>query len=403
MRYSSVAFGLLVLPMLGCDGGGSGDGSMMPPPPPPPPVSGIEVTRVYAALAFANPVLAVQAPGDDTRWFVVEQAGRVLAFDNLPTAASTSVFIDISGRVQDGGERGLLGMAFDRQFATNGRVFLHYTRDSGQLQSVLAAYTSPDGGVTLDPASESILLTVDQPFDNHNGGHLAFGPDGMLYMALGDGGSGGDPQDNAQDTHNLLGKILRIDVSSGTDYTVPTDNRWAGNAPCTTGTGAAECPEIHAYGLRNPWRFSFDVSTGDLWVGDVGQNDWEEVDRVFAGGNYGWRFREGAHCFNPPSGCPTQSGGDALIDPDAEYDHGLGGSVTGGYVYRGAGVASLLGRYVFGDFISGRIFAHTPGSGDSAPEQLLDTSLSISSFAEGENGELYIVDYDGGLYRIDAA
>ena len=357
---------------------------------------------MYPALTFTNPVLAVQAPGDDARWFVVEQAGRVLAFDNLDTVTATSEFIDITARVQDGGERGLLGMAFDPQFASNGRVFLHYTRDNGQLQSVLAAYTSPDGGATLDPASESILLTVDQPFDNHNGGHLAFGPDGMLYMALGDGGSGGDPQDNAQNTRNLLGKLLRIDVSGGTDYAIPTDNRWAGNARCTNGVGAAECPEIHAYGLRNPWRFSFDGSTGELWVGDVGQDDWEEVDRIVAGGNYGWRFREGAHCFNPPSGCPTENNGDALVDPDAEYDHGLGSSVTGGYVYRGTNIGSLLGRYVFGDFGSGRIFSHTPGSGDLAPEELLDTTLSISSFALGEDGEIYVVDYQGGLYRIDA-
>ena len=198
-------------------------------------------------------MLAAQAPGDDARWFVVEQAGRVLVFDNLDTVAATSVFIDITARVQDGGERGLLGMAFDPQFATNGRVFLHYTRDNNdQLQSVLAAYTSPDGGATLDPASEAILLTVDQPFDNHNGGHLAFGPDGMLYMALGDGGSAGDPQNNAQNTHNLLGKILRIDVSSGTDYTIPTDNRWAGNARCSTGAGSAECPEIHCLRSAQP-------------------------------------------------------------------------------------------------------------------------------------------------------
>lgn len=408
MRYASAVLGLVALAILGgCDGSG-GDGSAMPPPPP---GSTIQLTRVYPALAFTDPVLALQAPGDDARWFVVEQAGRVLVFDNLDTVTATSEFIDITARVQAGGERGLLGMAFDPLFAANGRVFLHYTRDNdGRLQSVLAAYTSADGGATLDSASELILLTVDQPFDNHNGGHLAFGPDGMLYMALGDGGSGGDPENNAQNTHNLLGKILRLDVSSGTDYTIPVDNRWAGNARCTTGIGDAECPEIHAYGLRNPWRLSFDDSTGDLWVGDVGQGDWEEVDRIVAGGNYGWRIREGAHCFNPPSGCPTQHGGDVLIDPDAEYEHGVGASVTGGYVYRGADVGSLFGRYVFADFISGRVFAHTPGSGDRAPEELLDTSLSISSFAQGENGELYVVDYgadaiaaDGGLYRIDGA
>jgi glucose/arabinose dehydrogenase len=281
-------------------------------------------------------------------------------------------------------------------------VFLHYTRDDGQLQSVLAAYTSDDGGATLDSGSETILLTVDQPFNNHNGGHLAFGPDGMLYIALGDGGSSGDPDNNAQNTRSLLGKILRIDVSGGAAYTIPTDNRWAGNARCTTGAGPTECPEIHAYGLRNPWRFSFDGSTGDLWAADVGQNAWEEIDRIVAGGNFGWRIREGAHCFNPPTGCPTQNNGDALIDPVAEYDHGLGGSVTGGYVYRGTSLAALTGRYVFGDFVSGRIFAHTPGSGDLAPEELLDTPLSISSFALGEDGEIYVVDYGGGLYRIDA-
>ena len=398
------AIGLLALAIVcGCDGGGDGDGATMPPPPPPPPQpTGIQVTRVYPALTFTNPVLAVQPPGDDGRWFVVEQAGRVLAFDNLATVTAAGEVIDITARVQDGGERGLLGMAFDPQFASNGRVFLHYTRDNAQLQSVLAVYTSADGGTTLDPASESILLTVDQPFDNHNGGHLAFGPDGMLYMALGDGGSAGDPQDNAQNTRTLLGKLLRIDVSGGTDYAIPTDNRWAGNARCTNGVGAAECPEIHAYGLRNPWRFSFDGSTGELWVGDVGQDDWEEVDRIVAGGNYGWRFREGAHCFNPPSGCPTENNGDVLVDPDAEYDHGLGSSVTGGYVYRGTNIGSLLGRYVFGDFGSGRIFSQTPGSGDLEPEELLDTTLSISSFALGEDGEIYVVDYQGGLYRIDA-
>jgi glucose/arabinose dehydrogenase len=398
--------GLVVL--AACDGGGDGDGAAAPTPPSPtpspsPPAPTIELTRVYPLLDFVSPVLAVQAPADDSRWFVVEQAGRVLAFENLDTVATTSVFIDITALVEAGGELGLLGMAFDPQFAANGRVLLHYTRDDdGQLQSVLALYTSTDGGMTLDPATEDILLLVNQPAANHNGGHLAFGPDGMLYMALGDGGGSGDPNENAQNRQNLLGKILRIDVSSGTDYAIPPDNRWSGNARCVTGVGSAECPEIHAYGFRNPWRFSFDASTGELWVGDVGQGDFEEVDRVDAGGNYGWDFREGAHCFEPPSGCPNQNGGDALIDPDAEYGRDVGASVTGGYVYRGTALSALVGRYVFGDFVSGRILAHTPGSGDLTPEELLDSPLSISSFAEGEDGELYVVDYAGALYRIDA-
>ncbi len=404
MKQSLPVFALLGLVTLAaCSGGGDGGGDTEPPPPPPPPPApSIQLTRVFPALSFTSPVLAVQAPADPSRWFIVEQAGLIRVFDNVADAATSSVFIDIASRVQAGGERGLLGMAFDPQFEQNGRVFLHYTRDdAGQLQSVLAAYTSPDGGDTLDPATERILLRVDQPFDNHNGGHLAFGPDGMLYMALGDGGSGGDPQNNAQNTHNLLGKILRLDVSSGTDYSIPAGNRWADNPQCATGTGAAECPEIHAYGLRNPWRFSFDSGTDELWVGDVGQGDWEEVDRIVAGGNYGWRFREGAHCFNPPSNCPTQGGGDTLIDPDAEYGRDLGASVTGGYVYRGTTVAGLTGRYVFGDFVSGRIFAHTPGSGVRAPDVLLDSTLRISSFAEGVDGEIYVVDYSGGLYRIE--
>jgi len=414
--------------LAGCGGGGGGgEGEPSPQPPPgagldarpdnttclapdltPPPGTDVRVTRVFPALSFTSAVLAVQAPGDASRWFIVEQAGRVLVFDNVATVAATSVFIDITAQVQAGGERGLLGMAFDPDFDTNGRVFLHYTRQLGdQLQSVLAAYTSPDGGLTLDPASELELLTVNQPFANHNGGHLAFGPDGMLYMALGDGGSGGDPDNNAQNTRNLLGKILRLDVSSGTAYAIPAGNRWAGNPHCPTeGNGAAECPEIHAYGLRNPWRFSFDSGTGDLWVGDVGQDAWEEVDRIVSGGNYGWRFREGAHCFSPSTNCPTQGNGHPLIDPDAEYDHGLGASVTGGYVYRGGAIPGLAGRYVFADFVSGRLFAHTPGSADRTPDVLLASSLSISSFAEGADGELYVVDHDiagGGLYRIEAA
>jgi uncharacterized repeat protein (TIGR03806 family) len=379
-----------------------GNATCLAPDRPVPPVVSAQLVRAFPALSLSNPVLALQAPGDDLRWFIVEQAGSVRVFDNLATVAVSSPFLDISSRVSSGGETGLLGMAFDPAFASNGRVFLHYTRVSGQLQSVLAAFTSPDRGATLDPASEQILLTVDQPFSNHNGGHLAFAPDGMLYMSLGDGGSSGDPLNNAQNTRNLLGKILRLDVSTGTDYTIPAGNRFAGNTRCTTGAGTADCPEIFAFGLRNPWRFSFDSATGALWAGDVGQGNWEEIDRILNGGNYGWRIREGQHCFNPASGCPTLAGGDSLIEPQVEYGRNLGASVTGGYVYRGSGITALRGRYVFGDFVSGRVFAYTPDTG-VPPDQLLDSSLSISSFAEDHDGELYVVDYGGGLYRIDAS
>ena len=220
-------------------------------------------------------------------------------------------------------------------------MFLHYTRDdAGQLQSVLAAYTSPDGGATLDPASEQVLLTVNQPFDNHNGGHLAFGPDGMLYMALGDGGSGGDPENNAQNTHTLLGKILRLDVSERHRLRDPGRQPFRRQCPLHDRHRRAAVPGDLRLRSAQPVALQLRLArTGELWVGDVGQGDWEEVDRIVAGGNYGWRFREGAHCFNPPSGCPTQHGGDPLIDPDRRVRPRPRRSVTGGYVYRGTTVA----------------------------------------------------------------
>jgi uncharacterized repeat protein (TIGR03806 family) len=407
--------------LAGCGSGGGGSSSGEPPPPPvtvglderpanpdcvaparPGAASGpVNLVRVVPSLTFARPVLALEAPAADDRWFVVEQAGRVLSFTNEPDAAATTTFIDITSRVVSGGERGLLGMAFDPGFGTNGRVFLNYTRSTPRLQTVIASYESRDGGLTLDPSSEQVLLTIDQPFDNHNGGNLQFGADGLLYVGMGDGGSAGDPQNNSQDTRTLLGKMLRIDVSTGTGYSIPPGNPFATNARCAAGTGADPCPEIFALGFRNPWRFSFDRATGELWVGDVGQASWEEIDRVVAGGNYGWRFREGTHCYNPSTSCPTTSDGRPLVDPVVEYDHGLGESVTGGYVYRGTANPALVGRYVYGDFGSGRMFVHDPGSSSLAAKVLAETSLSISSFAQATDGELYVVDYSGGLYRVD--
>lgn len=412
------AFGLLAL--AGCDASDSGPGiappefpvsgldvrpdnaSCVAPDRPVPAVVTAELIRVFPALSFDRPVLAAQIPGDSSRWFVVEQAGRVQVFENQAAVAAGSVFLDISARVSTGGETGLLGLAFDPDFAANGRVFVHYTRMTGSLQSVLAVFSSQDGGATLDPSSEQILLTVDQPFTNHNGGHLAFGRDGMLYMSLGDGGSAGDPLNNAQNTHNLLGKILRLDVGSGTEYTIPAGNRFEGNPRCTNGTGASSCPEIFSFGFRNPWRFSFDSATGNLWAGDVGQGESEEINRVLNGGNYGWRIREGQSCYDSASGCPTVNGGDSLIEPQVAYGRDVGASVTGGYVYRGSAAPGLTGRYVFGDFVSGRILIYTPETW-APPQELLDSALSISSFAEDQDGEIYVVDYDGGLYRIEAS
>ncbi len=358
-----------------------------------------EVTGIDQVVAFPNlpaisqPVALRQAPGDASRWYLVEKGGRVLRFANAPDVSSYDVFVDIDARVNSSAnEAGLLGIAFHPDFASNGEVYLSYTATG--LTSRISRFTSPDGGLTLDPASEEILLTLNQPYSNHNGGNILFGPDGYLYIGFGDGGSAGDPGDRAQNTQNLHGSMLRIDVDSGSPYGIPGDNPFAPNALCSDGDGTAPCPEIYAWGLRNPWRWSFDSATGDLWLGDVGQNAWEEVDIVELGGNYGWRCREGAHDYNTSGVCPA-----GLIDPVIEYSHGVGNSITGGYVYRGAAVAELSGRYVFAD-LNGKIFAAVDdGAGGYDYETLLSTGQSIVSFAEDENGELLYLDYGANVIR----
>jgi uncharacterized repeat protein (TIGR03806 family) len=415
------------LTLLSC-GGGSGDDD-----PPPPPGSGLDqrpnnttcvapdratgsstlsVQRVFPGLpAFAEPVQMLQAPGDNSRWFVVEKPGVIRVFANNPAVAATQVFLDIRDRVVRLGqcECGLLGLAFHPDFPATNRVYVNY--NDPQFRSITSEFTSPDGGLTLDPNSERILLTVNKPADNHNGGQLHFGPDGFLYLGLGDGGGGGDPQENAQNPQRLLGKMLRINVNSappGQPYGIPGDNPFAGNPRCNVnGSGSQNCPEIYALGLRNPWRWSFDRQTGQQWVADVGQGSWEEINILARGGNYGWDNREGAHCFEPPSGCITAG----MIDPVAEYDHSIGQSITGGYVYRGTQTTEVFGRYVFADFISGMIASLAPGAGGTytitrhvqpgtappgAPGQ-----LNISAFGESNAGELYAVDFfRGQLFRL---
>ena len=241
--------------------------------------------------------------------------------------------------------------------------------------------------------SEEILLTVIQPQNNHNGGDIHFGPDGFLYIGFGDGGGANDPNGHGLNTTNLLGTMVRIDVDSVVGYEIPPGNPFAGNTLSVQGFCGGNCPEIYAWGFRNPWRFSFDPQIGALWVGDVGQGAWEEVDRVALGQNYGWNTREGAHCFNPSSGCSTAG----LTDPITEYDHGVGNSITGGYVYRGTAIPALVGQYLFGDFGSGRLWAVPANSPiGTAPTQIADTTHAISSFGQGVNGELYVVDFFGG-------
>ena len=360
-------------------------------PPRPRPTAAIALERAFPALSFQQPVGLLQPPGESGFWYVVEQPGTIRRFPAEDGAGEASLVIDLRARVEDGPtEAGLLGMAFHPRFAENGAVFLSFTdRGPNGLRSVIARYESRDGGATIDPASEAILLTVDQPADNHNGGPIAFGPDGMLYIGFGDGGSGGDPWGNAQNLAVRLGKILRVDVDGAAPFAVPADNPWA------DGRGGAE-PTIWAYGLRNPWRFSFDRATGELWAGDVGQSAWEEVDRIVRGGNYGWNVREGAHCYRAES-CEHAE----MLDPVAEYGRTEGRSITGGFVYRGALQPALQGAYLYGDFVSGRIWGLFPSDGGWEPRVLLDSGLALSSFAEANDGELYVLDWGGGgIHRI---
>ena len=355
----------------------------------------------FTSLSFSSPIALLQAPADNVHWYVVQQNGLVQRFAGANPSSATTV-IDLRGRVRADGEMGLLGMAFHPQFPSDNRVFLSYTTGTS-LVSRISSFTSSDSGATLNAASEQVLLTIDQPQENHNGGHIAFGPDGYLYIGIGDGGGGGDQHGdigNGQRLTTMLGKLLRIDVSGASGYTIPTTNPFSQNAVCpAAGRASGACPEIYAYGLRNPWRWSFDRESGELWLADVGQSRYEEVNRVTLGGNYGWRCREGAHDFasGTTSGCSTST----LIDPVAEYDHELGRSVTGGYVYRGNQSTGLVGSYLFGDFGSGRIFAWTPAQTNARePTELLQSNVSISSFGQGNDGELYVVNYGGTLHRI---
>lgn len=345
----------------------------------------------FSNLRFSKPVALMQAPGDSTRWYVVEQAGRVVVFDDDPAASKARVFVDIRKRVSSrSSEAGLLGMAFHPAYQANGQVILSYTAGGRNLMSVISRFFADDARRTLDPKSERVILTVDQPFRNHNGGQVTFGPDGFLYIGFGDGGAGGDPRGNGQNTRTLLGAMLRIDVDGGDPYAIPPDN------PFAAGGGR---PEIYAWGLRNPWRWSFDAATGDLWAGDVGQNQIEEIDIIVKGGNYGWNMREGSQPFRGGARPSTE-----LIAPVAEYSHDFGCSVTGGYVYHGSEIPALAGTYVFGDYCSGRFWGLAPdGSGGRTMAPLFEERINLSSFGEAHDGRLFVVDLNGALFQIVAA
>jgi glucose/arabinose dehydrogenase len=358
-----------------------------------PPLQAVRLEAIASGLA--SPIGITNAGDGSGRLFVNEQGGRIRIV-NADGTLGEGDFVDLSDRLLAGGERGLLGVAFHPEFATNGRLFVHYSR-AGDGATVISELTASPDHDTADAASERILLTHNQPFANHNGGQIAFGPGGYLYIGLGDGGSQGDPSGNGQSLQTQLAKLLRIDVDAppaiNKQYAIPDSNPYAagGLAP------GAGLPEIWAYGLRNPWRFSFDRATGALYIGDVGGGVLEEIDRQPAdsagGENYGWNIFEGTRC---SSGCDSI----AAVAPIAEYGHDEGCSVTGGYVYRGTAQPAMQGTYLFGDYCSGTIWT-LPGSDGLVPRRLGDTDLQISSFGEGEDGEIYLVDLaGGGLYQV---
>ena len=394
MRPSQATLFFVVVPALlmvfGCGGGSSGKQNNPAPGVPPPTLA---LTPFVSGLTAP---VGMAVPNDGSgRLFVLEQAGRIRVIQGGSLVGAP--FLDVTSKVESGGEKGLLGMAFHPNFTSNRRFFVYYTQRSGsQLQSVISEYAASSSVPNqADASSERILLTVDQPFDNHNGGQLAFGPDGFLYIALGDGGSAGDPQGNGQNLQTVLGKILRIDVDSafaaGKQYAIPGDN------PFVPPGGL---PEIWAYGLRNPWRFSFDSTTGKLFAGDVGQDRFEEVDIITKGGNFGWNNMEASHCY--PSGSSCSPAG--LTLPIMEYAHDASGgeAIIGGFVYRGSAIAGLAGDYVFGDLSSGHVWAGVQDSSGNWSQTLVFThNLTVSSFGQDATGELYLVDYgNGAVLRI---
>jgi glucose/arabinose dehydrogenase len=356
---------------------------------PPPPLSGtLSVEPVVSGLDLP---LDLTVPTGDQRLFIVEKTGRIRIVKD--GALLSAPFLDLSDSVSNGSEQGLLSMAFHPRYAANGFFYVDYTDRSGNTRVVRYTVSASNPDVA-DPSSAHLILAVTQPFPNHNGGLLVFGLDHMLYIGLGDGGSAGDPQGNGQNLGTLLGKILRIDVDGGDPYAIPSDNPFAGRA------GARG--EIWAYGLRNPWRFSIDSALGRLYIADVGQDMWEEVDVASAtqgGQNYGWNIMEGMHCYNASS-CTEQG----LARPVLEYSHAEGCSITGGFVYRGARVPGVVGRYFYSDFCSGFLRSFMYDGSTVSEETTWDVGDlgHVQSFGEDANGELYILSANGTVYRFAA-
>jgi glucose/arabinose dehydrogenase len=393
-RAGSICFFgvMLCALMAACNGsdevGGGGAG------PPPATSNSLRLQTVTAVLS--SPVFLTAPTGDVGRLFIVEQGGLIRILNSLDGTPRATPFLDVAGLIVTGGEQGLLGMAFDPNYAGNGRFYIYYTNTAGDI--VIARYGVSSNPDIANAGAQAILKTIAHPTNqNHNGGMLAFGPDGCLYAGIGDGGGRGDPNGNAQNTNSLLGKILRLDPETGS--ACGTDN------PFANGTGGA--PEVWSFGLRNPWRFSFDRSTGVLYIGDVGQDQREEVDAVVGpnagqGVNFGWNIMEGFACFNPPSGCNSSG----LTPPILDYSHDAGAcSVTGGYVYRGTLNPAVNGSYFYADYCAGFVRSfQLQGGGPSSQNTwpLLSPGGQITSFGEDARGELYILTQTGGLSRIVA-
>jgi glucose/arabinose dehydrogenase len=363
------------------------------PNPSDPPDGTVPVGLQEVASGLTVPLYLTAPPGDPTRLFIAEKGGAIRVVKD--GALLPIPFLDLTGRVSTGAEQGLLGLAFDPAYADNGRFVVHYT-DAGGNTVVSLFWVSAEDADRADPASETIVLTAEQPFSNHNGGQILFGPDGMLYVGLGDGGSGGDPGGRGQALTDLLGSILRVDVRTGTGYTIPPDNPFLGRPDAS--------PEIWSFGLRNPWRFTFDPATGDLYIADVGQNAWEEVDVVPAsagagrGANFGWNVTEGRHCY-ASNDCDLTR----FTLPVLEYGHGEGCSVTGGYVYRGAAIPALQGHYFYADYCQGWVRSFRLQDGQAVEPQQWPTLAPggpITSFGQDAAGELYVLSAEGRVSRI---
>ena len=355
----------------------------------------IEIEVVFPDILLGRMVYLTHSGDDSKKLFLVSQEGKILTFDGANKSDKGELFLDISQKVSTGGnEEGLLGLAFDPNYSTNKRFFVYYSA-SNPRRSVLSMFATQENDTNkADLDSEIVILEISQPYKNHNGGAIAFGPDGNLYIGVGDGGSAGDPRNFAQNKNSFLGKILRInveDTSESIPYQIPSDNPFVNDIDVKN--------EIWAFGLRNPWRFSFDSENGDLWIGDVGQSDYEEINLIRKGGNYGWNVMEGTHCYKPRQSCDQS----ALENPIFEYSSrgNANCSIIGGYVYRGSKVPDIKGKYIFGDYCTGKIWSLDPKNPTNV-KLLIDSSLKITSFGESYDGEIYIISMKNKIHKFKA-